>query len=344
MPRGWRRYCEGEPGNPGRPSRPCGMGLTEGAGRPRGRMRGAPAGRRCRRPPGRPGEVAPDRPPRAAGTGMQTGLCPEIAGLRAAQAVRHETTAIPELVAWGSDWLVTPLAAGSPLAWGNAVPASLFDALPRCMPATTAPPASPAIPRVTPAWWQALCRNGSILGSAITPPGTRGNHRTSPDAHRPRRRPRGGLRRAGRTAPDAPARRRPPRQRARARGRATLIDWGSSRAGPAALDLANLVTADSADVARYPGHGSSSPGGRRPPPRSSWATGGPHFRSPSSTCPGRPRTAHPRSRGRTGPDRTSARPAGGLGSAPHTPEVPQPRAPCQPALPPALTTRPDHPP
>jgi hypothetical protein len=34
-------------------------------------------------------------------------------------------------------------------------------------------------------------------------------------------------------------------------GRATLIDWGSSRAGPAALDLANLVTADSADVARY---------------------------------------------------------------------------------------------
>jgi aminoglycoside phosphotransferase (APT) family kinase protein len=34
-------------------------------------------------------------------------------------------------------------------------------------------------------------------------------------------------------------------------GRATLIDWGSSRVGPAALDLANLVTADSAHVARY---------------------------------------------------------------------------------------------
>jgi thiamine kinase-like enzyme len=32
---------------------------------------------------------------------------------------------------------------------------------------------------------------------------------------------------------------------------ATLIDWGSCRIGPAALDLANVVTADSADVARY---------------------------------------------------------------------------------------------
>ena len=32
---------------------------------------------------------------------------------------------------------------------------------------------------------------------------------------------------------------------------ATLIDWGSSRIGPAALDLANLVTVGSADVARY---------------------------------------------------------------------------------------------
>lgn len=53
----------------------------------------------------------------------------EIAGLRAAQAVRPETTAIPELVAWGSDWLITPLAPGSPLAWGDAVPANLVDAL-----------------------------------------------------------------------------------------------------------------------------------------------------------------------------------------------------------------------
>ena len=34
-------------------------------------------------------------------------------------------------------------------------------------------------------------------------------------------------------------------------GRATLIDWGSARIGPAALDLANLVTAGSVSVARY---------------------------------------------------------------------------------------------
>lgn len=88
----------------------------------------------------------------------------EIAGLRAAQAVRQETTAIPELVAWASDWLITPLAPGSPLAWGDAVPASLFDALAalhaRYHRAASLPA---AIPRVTPAWWQALCREWQQL-------------------------------------------------------------------------------------------------------------------------------------------------------------------------------------
>lgn len=34
-------------------------------------------------------------------------------------------------------------------------------------------------------------------------------------------------------------------------GRATLIDWGSCRVGPAALDLASLVAIDSSGVARY---------------------------------------------------------------------------------------------
>ncbi len=53
----------------------------------------------------------------------------EIAGLRAAQAVRPDAAAIPELVAWGSDWLITPLAPGAPLDWGDPVPAALFDAL-----------------------------------------------------------------------------------------------------------------------------------------------------------------------------------------------------------------------
>jgi hypothetical protein len=65
-----------------------------------------------------------------------------------------------------------------------------------------------AIPRVTPAWWQALCR----------------------DWVDPRLREH--------------AARHPPQTIARAR---MLI----SRVGPAALDLANLVTADSADVERY---------------------------------------------------------------------------------------------
>jgi hypothetical protein len=44
----------------------------------------------------------------------------EIAGLRAAQAVRPEATAVPELLAAGPGWLITPFAPGSPLVWGDA--------------------------------------------------------------------------------------------------------------------------------------------------------------------------------------------------------------------------------
>jgi hypothetical protein len=38
----------------------------------------------------------------------------EIAGLRAAQVIRQQTTAIPELLAWGSDWLISPPATSRP--------------------------------------------------------------------------------------------------------------------------------------------------------------------------------------------------------------------------------------
>jgi hypothetical protein len=55
----------------------------------------------------------------------------EIAGLRAAQAVRPDATAVPELVAAGPGWLVTPFAPGSPLAWGDAVPGNVVDSLAR---------------------------------------------------------------------------------------------------------------------------------------------------------------------------------------------------------------------
>src|SRR5262245_33316323 len=98
-----------------------GMGRAGRAGRPRGPVFGAPADRRRRCPPGRPGDAAPDRPSRTAGTGAQGAPAHEIAGLRAAQAVRRQATTVPELVAWGGDWLITPLAPGSPLAWGDAV-------------------------------------------------------------------------------------------------------------------------------------------------------------------------------------------------------------------------------
>jgi hypothetical protein len=53
----------------------------------------------------------------------------EIAGLRTAQAVRPAATAIPELVAWGDGWLITPLAPGTPLAANRAMPSNLTDTL-----------------------------------------------------------------------------------------------------------------------------------------------------------------------------------------------------------------------
>ena len=111
---------------------------------------------------------------------------------------------------------------------------------------------STAIPRVTPAWWRSLCQEwvGPQLSehAARHPSATMARARTliaraadlpavsallaelTPtllhgDVH------------PGNVLVDG--------------GRATLIDWGNSRIGPVALDLANLVTAESASVARY---------------------------------------------------------------------------------------------
>jgi Phosphotransferase enzyme family len=219
----------------------------------------------------------------------------EIAGLRAAQAVRPETTAIPELVAWGSDWLITPLAPGSPLAWGEAVPANLVGALAalhaRYHGAADLPA---AIPRVTPAWWQALCREwvdpGLSEHAARHPPETTARARALVS------------RAAGHPAASAVLAGLPPTllhgdvhpgNVLVHAGQATLIDWGSSRAGPAALDLANLVAAVSADVAHYARTWQQLTG--QPLPAATielgyrWAA----LQIPSSTCPGRPRTGPP---------------------------------------------------
>ena len=185
----------------------------------------------------------------------------EIAGLSAAQAARADDTAIPELVAYGRGWLILPFAPGGPLDWGDPVPANLFDSLAalhaRYHGAADDLPA--AIPRVTPAWWRALCldwvdpglrahaarhpagvttRARALIGRAASLPAASEVLASLPptllhgDVH-----PGNVLVDPGPADPGA--------------GRATLIDWGGSRVGPAALDLANLVTADSADVARY---------------------------------------------------------------------------------------------
>ena len=177
----------------------------------------------------------------------------EIAGLRAAQAVRPEATAIPELVEWGSDWLITPLAPGSPLASDGAVPANLYATLASLHARYHGGTGLPAaIPRVTAAWWQALCREWVDPRlrehSARHPPAT--TARALAVINRAANLPAAsavlaeltptllhGDVHAGNVLVDT--------------GRATLIDWGSCRVGPAALDLANLVPAESASVARY---------------------------------------------------------------------------------------------
>jgi hypothetical protein len=179
----------------------------------------------------------------------------EIAGLSAAQAARADDTAIPELVAYGSGWLILPFAPGVPLDWGDPVPANLFDSLAALHARYHGGAGLPAaIPRVTPAWWRALCldwvdpglrahaarhpaattaRARALIGRAASLPAASAVLASLPPAllH--------GDVHPGNVLVDAGA------------GRATLIDWGGSRVGPAALDLANLVTADSADVARY---------------------------------------------------------------------------------------------
>jgi hypothetical protein len=193
----------------------------------------------------------------------------EIAGLRAAQALRPQATAIPELVAWGTDWLITPLAPGAPLAWGDPVPASLFDTLAalhtRYHGGTGL---SAVIPRVTPAWWQALCREWADrqLGenAARHPPATTtraraliGQAADSPAAsavlteltptllH-------GDVHPGNVLADD---------------GRATLIDWGSSRIGPARLPERVAAGRTSAEDVKNCGRRSRRQTSIRPPPQ-----------------------------------------------------------------------------
>jgi Phosphotransferase enzyme family len=177
----------------------------------------------------------------------------EIAGLRAAQAVRPQATAVPELVTWGDDWLITPLAPGSPLTRDGAIPANLFDTLARLHHRYQGgADLSPSIPRVTAAWWRSLCLDWVAPQlreyAARHPPETieRARALVARAADLPAAsvfldelQPtllHGDVHPGNVLADDS---------------RATLIDWGNSRVGPAALDLANLVTADSPSVAGY---------------------------------------------------------------------------------------------
>ncbi len=171
----------------------------------------------------------------------------EIAGLRAAQAARPDATAIPELVASGDGWLITPLAPGAALDWGDPVPGNLFDSLAglhaRYQDGTGLPA---AIPRVTAGWWQALCRRW--VAPRLDEHAARHPPETTARARALISRAAAALARLPATLLHGDVH---PGNVVVQTDRATLIDWGSCRIGPAMLDLANLVTAGSAEVARY---------------------------------------------------------------------------------------------
>jgi hypothetical protein len=179
----------------------------------------------------------------------------EIAGLSAAQAARADDTAIPELVAYGSDWLILPFAPGEPLDWGEPVPANLFDSLATLHARYHGGAGLPAaIPRVTPAWWQELCLDWvdpRLAEHAGRHPATT-TARARALVDRAAGHPAAGAVLARLTPTLVHGDVHPGNVLVDAGDvQATLIDWGGCRVGPAALDLANLVTADSADVARY---------------------------------------------------------------------------------------------
>jgi hypothetical protein len=109
-----------------------------------------------------------------------------------------------------------------------------------------------AIPRVTHAWWQALCREWVDLRlreyAARHPPETTARARAL--IGRAAGHPAASAVLAG-LPPDAPARRGPPRQRTGARRPGHAHRLGQQPRRPGSARLANLVPAGSADIARY---------------------------------------------------------------------------------------------
>jgi hypothetical protein len=136
---------------------------------------------------------------------------------------------------------------------GEAIPATVFDALAALHARYHGGAGLPAaIPRVTPAWWRSLCREwvDPRLSEHATrhPPGTTARARAL--ISRAADVPAASAVLAG-LPPTLVHGDVHPGNVIVAGEQATLIDWGSCRVGPAALDLANQVTASSADVARY---------------------------------------------------------------------------------------------
>ncbi len=183
----------------------------------------------------------------------------EIAGLRLAQAVRPAAAAIPELIAWGSDpvgpWLVSEHRAGQSLRdRPSPVPAALFDSLARLHARYHAAVSELAdIPRVDAGWWRHLCLSWVLPQVADArgephPAATRERAVQLVTAAADEVRVGSVLARLTPTLLHGDVH---PSNVLVNGGDVSLIDWGSSRVGPAMLDLANLVGTGSGSLATY---------------------------------------------------------------------------------------------
>lgn len=178
----------------------------------------------------------------------------EVAALEAAQTVRHEAPAIPELISSGSDergwWMITPYYEGSSPG-ADAVPPVVFESL-ASLHSHGRSNSPDTVPVITPAWWRHLCLEYNL-------PAVRRRAESDPlpelaAAVRL-------LERAAEHPAIPPVLDRLPRTLIHndvhpgnilVNGAdAVLIDWGSTRVGPAMVDLANLLRRESPQFATY---------------------------------------------------------------------------------------------
>ncbi len=180
----------------------------------------------------------------------------EVLGLRAAQAARPAASAVPRLLADGTDgnghWLITPFYEGTVVARAL-VPGEVFESLARLHVAYAQAWTDLAgIPVVDAEWWRGIC-----LSFALGAVNRQAAHHPSPTLERAR----SVLERMADDERVGQVLARLPRSLLHGDVHtgnivvgdtgSTLVDWGSARIGPPMLDLANVTSLDAPGFAAY---------------------------------------------------------------------------------------------